>query len=157
MVGLREFVEINGVIRTTQFFFMEEDDARETNEYCLLMQYKLHWLPEERRTFISSNVGFWQQFYRMKYSWKWNNNVRRIHIIFMMFKERQLKWQDWDVCFIMQLKKGREVQLHNRVHFADEIRQPILSFGRILEIVWGIDGQEKTLCFESQIKIPLEI
>ena len=52
----------------------------------------------------------------------------------------------------MQTEEGREVQVHERAHFADEVRQPILSFGRLLEAGWGIDGQEK----RSQVKIPSE-
>ena len=56
----------------------------------------------------------------------------------------------------MQTEEGREVQVRERAHFADEVRQPILSFGRLLEAGRGIDGQEKTLCFGPQVKIPLE-
>ena len=42
-----------------------------------------------------------------------------------------------DVCFIMQTEEGREVQVHEKARFADEVRQPILSFGRLLEAGWG--------------------
>ena len=44
-----------------------------------------------------------------------------------------------------------------KTHFADEIRQSILSFGILLEAGWGIDGQEKTLRIGLQVKIPVEM
>ena len=43
-----------------------------------------------------------------------------------------------DVCFIMQTEEGREAQVRERAHFADEVRPPILSF--IREIVRGWMG-----------------
>ena len=37
------------------------------------------------------------------------------------------------------------------------LQTKFVSFGRLLEAGWGIDGQEKTLCFGSQVKIASEM
>ena len=58
-----------------------------------------------------------------------------------------------DVRSIMQTEEGHEVQAHECLHFADEVRQPILSFGRLVA-GWGIDGQEKLFTLGRKLRFP---
>ena len=51
---------------------------------------------------------------------------------------------------------GRAVTLKETVAVSDQITQPILFFGRLLESGWSVDGIEQTLTHGS-ISIPIEM
>ena len=53
---------------------------------------------------------------------------------------------------------GRNVILRETVAVSDQVSQPILCFGRLLECGWGIDGRQQALVHEAGgVTIPVEL
>ena len=52
--------------------------------------------------------------------------------------------------------QGRSVTIKESVALSDQISQPILCFGRLLESGWSIDGKQQTLTHGS-VSIPIEM
>ena len=69
------------------------------------------------------------------------------------------------VCFIFQADGEREVQIFDKAHFSDEINQPIISYGKLMEAGWNIvagrdDGSQHCMTFgqgDSVVRIPLQL
>ena len=69
------------------------------------------------------------------------------------------------VCFIFQADGEREVQIFDKAHFSDEINQPIISYGKLMEAGWNIeagrdDGSQHCMTFgqgNSVVRIPLQL
>ena len=61
-----------------------------------------------------------------------------------------------DVSICLRSVDGREVEIKDKAHFADGISQPILSFGKLLESGWCIDGVQKHLTYGA-VRIPLAL
>ena len=55
---------------------------------------------------------------------------------------------------VLEDKNGAEIELRDNVVFSDEITQPILSFGRLMNAGWGICAHTKSLC-NGAYAIPL--
>ena len=85
-------------------------------------------------------------------------------------KERALRLQDAqgeeihikgvkDVCFVFETENGRLVEVCEKAHFADGVSQPIISFGRLTESGWSIDGESHSLVFGrgGEVKIPVSL
>ena len=65
-----------------------------------------------------------------------------------------------NVCFCFRTEQGKEVEIHEKAHFAEGINQPIISFGKMMEAGWGIDGEDRVLTYGGgphQIRIPLKL
>ena len=64
-----------------------------------------------------------------------------------------------DVCFVFETENGRLVEVREKAHFADGVSQPIISFGRMMESGWSIDGGSHSLVFGSsgEVKIPVSL
>ena len=52
---------------------------------------------------------------------------------------------------------GKHVLLRETVAVSDQISQPILCFGKLLESGWGVNGVEQTLVHNSGISVPIEL
>ena len=65
-----------------------------------------------------------------------------------------------NVCFCFRTEQGKEVEIHEKAHFAEGINQPIISFGKMMQAGWGIDGEDRVLTYgggHHQIRIPLKL
>ena len=65
-----------------------------------------------------------------------------------------------NVCFCFRTEQGTEVEIHEKAHFAEGINQPIISFGKMVQAGWGIDGEDRVLTYgggSHQIRIPLKL
>ena len=63
-----------------------------------------------------------------------------------------------DMEIVLRDVTGRVIVLRETVAVSDVVSQPILSFGRMLENGWGIDGNQQMLVHTSAgASIPLEL
>ena len=64
------------------------------------------------------------------------------------------------VCFHFEDENGKRIQIYDKAHFSDGISQPILSFGKLLEGGWSIDGGQRAMTYGvegSRLRIPLKL
>ena len=69
------------------------------------------------------------------------------------------------VCFIFQTDNDKEVQIFDKAHFSDEISQPIISYGKLMEAGWDIEagqlnGGQHSMTFglgHNVVRIPLQL
>ena len=64
------------------------------------------------------------------------------------------------VCFHFEDENGKHIQIYDKAHFSDGISQPILSFGKLLEGGWSIDGGQCAMTYGvegSKLRIPLKL
>ena len=69
------------------------------------------------------------------------------------------------VCFIIQTDNNKEVQIFDKAHFSDEISQPIISYGKLMEAGWNIEagqlnGSQHSMTFglgHNVVRIPLQL
>ena len=54
-------------------------------------------------------------------------------------------------------ERGKHVLLRETVAVSDQISQPILCSGKLLESGWGVNGVEQTLVHNSGISVPIEL
>ena len=59
-----------------------------------------------------------------------------------------------DVDIVLTSRDGRKVILKERVTFCDVVKQPILSFGRLMRAGWSIDGMDECLK-NGDVEVPL--
>ena len=52
---------------------------------------------------------------------------------------------------------GKSVTLRETVALSDQISQPILCFGRLLEGGWSVNGVEQTLTHANGVAVPIEL
>ena len=55
-------------------------------------------------------------------------------------------------------EQDKEIQIHEKAHFAEDINQPIISFRKMIQAGWGIHGEDQVLTYGGgprQIRIPL--
>ena len=50
-----------------------------------------------------------------------------------------------NVSFVFQAEDGRTVLINKKAHLAEEVVQPIISYGKLMESGWGIDGCDHPL------------
>lgn len=51
--------------------------------------------------------------------------------------------------FVFTAEAGRTVLIREKAHFAEKISQPIISYGKLMESGWGIDGCDHALVLEQ--------
>ena len=69
------------------------------------------------------------------------------------------------VCFIFKADNDKEVQIFDKAHFSDEISQPIISYGKLMEAGWNIEagqmsGGQHSMTFglgHNVVRIPLQL
>eukprot|EP00913_Durusdinium_trenchii_P026517 g24878.t1 len=69
------------------------------------------------------------------------------------------------VCFIFRTEDDKEVQIFDKAHFSDEINQPIISYGKLMEAGWNIEagqvnGSQHSMTFglgHNVVRIPLQL
>ena len=69
------------------------------------------------------------------------------------------------VCFIFRTEDDKEVQIFDKAHFSDEINQPIISYGKLMEAGWNIEagqlnGGQHSMTFglgQNVVRIPLQL
>ena len=69
------------------------------------------------------------------------------------------------VCFIFKTEDDKEVQIFDKAHFSDEINQPIISYGKLMEAGWNIEagqlnGGQHSMTFglgQNVVRIPLQL
>ena len=64
------------------------------------------------------------------------------------------------VCFHCEDENGKHIQIYDKAHFSNGISQPILSFGKLLEGGWSIDGAQCAMTYGvegSKLRIPLRL
>ena len=132
VVGLREFDDDSGVIRAVQCFFMEENDPRETSEEVTLsvsavratadaddgyLRSEEHWFPVVLGCGADATVLPSEMLTGVGQPSQENPH----HLHDAQGTKIEVKGLR-DVCFIMETEEGRKVQVHERAHFADEVR-----------------------------------
>ena len=69
------------------------------------------------------------------------------------------------VCFIFRTDGNKEVQIFDKAHFSDEINQPIISYGKLMEAGWNIEAGQVNVSQHSMTfglghnvaRIPLQL